>query len=79
MKRSERSSLGNGSRGWWASFVDGLASLADLCAPAPPIRYPHANEAEALRSDWLRIGRDMHRVFDRHHVQTAAAHEPARD
>jgi hypothetical protein len=40
------------------AFLDGLASLLDLCPTAhdAPSGYPHANEVAALRSDWERLG-----------------------
>jgi hypothetical protein len=39
-------------------FLTGLGSAVHLTA-SPLYRSPHRNSAEALRGDWLRIGKDI--------------------
>lgn len=39
-------------------FLIGLGSPVRLSASAL-YRFPHRNSAEALRGDWLRIGKDI--------------------
>ncbi len=49
----------------WKSFLAGIADLTLFAHPAERIPFPHADEADALRSDWIKIGQDMGRVFER--------------
>ena len=48
-----------------ASLMTGLAELTSFGHPSKPISSPHADVTSALRSDWLRIGRDMGKVLAR--------------
>ena len=43
--------------------LDALAAIWPVSSE--PIRYPHRDEAEALRSDFLRIGDDLRGVIER--------------
>ena len=49
------------------SAVAALGSLAAFAPSSQPVRYPHGSEWEALRSDWAKIGGDMHTVIERNH------------
>ncbi|GJE29487.1 hypothetical protein [Methylobacterium organophilum] len=54
----------------FGSFLEGLGALASIWpAPEAPLRYPHRDEAEALRLDGLRIGNDMRRVIVRERLR----------
>lgn len=44
---------------FWGGVVTGIASLTAFATPPSPIRYPHATDADALRSDWQAVGDDM--------------------
>jgi hypothetical protein len=46
-----------------------MASLTAFGHPAPQWRYPHASTMEALRGDWVRIGRDMKLTAEREHAR----------
>jgi hypothetical protein len=48
-----------------ATIVSSLASLGSSCAPVTPLRLPYASIADAMRSDWLRIGADFKVVVRR--------------
>ena len=48
-----------------ASFIAGLAALTSFGHPARRITCRHADVADALRNDWIRIGRDMGKVLAR--------------
>ena len=56
--------------------IGSLASFAPSGANA--IKYPHANECDALRLDWMRIGRDMKNVIGRENDKIAKARSGAR-
>ena len=59
------------TRDWLSSTTQfgyrvGLEILAAIWPVASePVPYPHADELEALRSDFLRIGRDLQGVIER--------------
>ena len=53
------------SHDWCGSFLAGIADLALFAHPAKRIAFPHDSEADALRGDWITIGQDMGRVFER--------------
>ena len=53
------------SQDCWGSFLAGIADLALFAHPAKRIAFPHDSEADALRGDWITIGQDMGRVFER--------------
>lgn len=45
-----------------ANILQGMGSILDICpAPSRPLalEYPYASASEALRSDWLQVGRDL--------------------
>ncbi len=50
-------------------LIGAFGTLFDM-APAEPIRYPKRTAAEALRSDWLRIGADLRIVVRRYDATT---------
>lgn len=48
------------------SFLTGLSELITIAPEAvEPSFYPHRDEADALRSDGIRVGRDLSVVIDR--------------
>ena len=50
----------------FSSFLTGLSELISLAPDVEePTFYPHRDEADALRSDGLRIGEDLRVVIDR--------------
>lgn len=58
------------------SLIAGMGALASIWPPtSAPLRYPHQSEAEALRGDTYRIGRDMHRVIERERARLEAPSE----
>jgi hypothetical protein len=48
-----------------SGLVTGIAGLTAFAAPASPIRYPYATDADALRSDWQVVGDDMRAAMRR--------------
>ena len=56
------------------SFLAGLGALATFWTlPGAPMRYPHRNEADALKRDGIRIGDDLHRVIEWERTRAQAA------
>lgn len=59
-----------------------IAALGSLASFAPSggrsIQYPHSSECDALRSDWVRIGRDMKTVIERENEKAAKARPGSR-
>jgi hypothetical protein len=52
------------------SFLSGLSELITIAPEAEePVFYPHRDEADALRSDGIRIGEDLRVVIDRESVR----------
>ncbi|WP_375463365.1 hypothetical protein [uncultured Methylobacterium sp.] len=58
------------------SFIAGLGGLVSFRpAGAEPLRYPHRDEADALRGDGLRIGNDLRGVIARERARAQAKPE----
>jgi hypothetical protein len=55
------------------SFVRGLGSLIAISPPNAIAAYPHKDEAEALSSDWVSIGKDMNVVLNRRYKDVEKA------
>ena len=47
------------------SAIAAFGSLATFAPGHPIVRYSHATEWDALKSDWSRIGFDMKTVIER--------------
>jgi hypothetical protein len=58
-----------------ATIMSSLAALGSLCSSIDPIRPPYASTADALRSDWLRIGADFKAVIRRRNDRVKSAAE----
>lgn len=56
---------GNSFRRLRVSLMTGLAELTSFGHPTKRITSPYTDVAGALRSDWIRIGRDMSKVLVR--------------
>lgn len=54
------------------SFLAGLSALISIWPASAPLRYPHGDEAEALRGDGLRIGDDLRGVIERERTRAQA-------
>ncbi len=54
-------------------FITGGFSVMKIIGAPMLYRYPYRTSAEALRSDWLKIGNDVENVIGR--LQSAAAYE----
>lgn len=55
------------------SFLAGLGALVTIIpVPVTPARYPHRDEAEALRGDGYRVGDDFRRVLERERAKTTS-------
>lgn len=54
-------------------FIAGLGALASFWpATVEPLRYPHRDEADALRGDGFRIGDDLRGVIVRERTRAQA-------
>jgi hypothetical protein len=60
-----KGAVSEGLRTLAAGVATGVSSLTSFGHPASLPSYPHASSMDALRSDWVRIGRDMKNVVRR--------------
>lgn len=44
------------------NILKGMGSVLDMFGTRPYRIYPHRSEADALRSDWERVGKDISRA-----------------
>ncbi len=59
-------------------FVTGLGSMAAIAPAKVDIGIAHRSVSGAMAGDWVRIGRDLERVSDRHRTGDDANGKKAR-
>jgi hypothetical protein len=72
---ARKDAIRDGLKTFSTGFVTGVASLTSFAHPASVPRYPHRSPAEALRSDWSRIGGDMKKVVERENARVEKSKE----